>query len=87
MPVIAIEIVDLISKKVMKIIPLEKRPDVALVYPNIENSEMSGFSAKLTEILIGIESGVSSYKLLLQSILSNQQKIPMKILEFKKINS
>ncbi len=82
LPVKAIEVVNLDSDRVIKeAIVNIVRPDVVEVYP-VTNAELSGFEVEIPEMAAVFEYELPTYNLLIRAVLSDGQKVPMRMLKF-----
>jgi Putative papain-like cysteine peptidase (DUF1796) len=86
LPVVSIELIDEEKEQVIKAIPVDRyRPAVAKQFENITNAATAGFATELSDVLMALESYPSSYKILLQIVLSDRTKVSMETLEFVKV--
>lgn len=82
LPVKAIEVVNLDSDRVIKEVIVDiVRPDVVELYP-VPNAELSGFEAEMPEMAAVFEYELPTYNLLIRAVLSDGQKVPMRMLKF-----
>jgi hypothetical protein len=82
LPVTAIEVVNLDTDKIIKKVSVDiLRPDVVEVYP-VANAELSGFEVEMPEMAAVFEYERPTYNLLIRAVLSDGEKVPMRMLKF-----